>query len=195
MSDSASDNQYNLVNLDSFVIHLPGADGRMVLLYDRQVLKNQNKLPILPEEKRDVIIQPPGKLSLEKNFLDNSFTKKAFPEGDVSRQVTGNSEDESSEKNWDNNIRAQFRSIAVDLYPDEPSIRRIIQDSGIDGSRVDFHSKSVNTWHCLLIEAEKQGRIHNLVKIVEKEYPTNDKLKHFLKSNNQLFSQDDTGKA
>lgn len=45
-----------------------------------------------------------------------------------------------------------LRDLLAFLYPDVLSIRRIIDDAGIDSSRIDISEKAVNSWHFVLTE-------------------------------------------
>ena len=70
-------------------------------------------------------------------------------------------------------ILAKLREILAKLYSDEFSIRRIVDDSRIKSPQIVLSSNPTNTWHSVLTEADKLGRIDDLLRIVEDEYGTN----------------------
>jgi hypothetical protein len=70
-----------------------------------------------------------------------------------------------------------LRNVLANLYPGIVSIRRIVDDSGFDQSRIDFASNAIDTWHSVLIMAEKTGQISALFDVVKREYGTNDELR------------------
>lgn len=70
-------------------------------------------------------------------------------------------------------VFANLRNSLAKLYPDEPSIRRIIDDSGIDLSRVVLNSTTANNWHNILAEVEKIDQISGLLNAVKHEYGSN----------------------
>ena len=59
-------------------------------------------------------------------------------------------------------IFVNLRNILTKLYPDELSIRRIIDESGVDSSRIDLRSTTINSWHAVLTEAEKTNQVNIL---------------------------------
>ncbi len=66
-------------------------------------------------------------------------------------------------------IFADLRNVFADLFPKEPSIRRIVDDAGLDGRKVDFGSSAINIWHSVLAEAEKVDQVEALFRAVEHE--------------------------
>lgn len=71
-----------------------------------------------------------------------------------------------------------LRNVLAYLYPDEPNIRRIIDDSTLDSAQIafNFNTSAINNWHSILLEVQKLGRIDNLLSIVENEYDYNKEL-------------------
>lgn len=70
-------------------------------------------------------------------------------------------------------ILADLRNVLADLYPDEPSICRLVDDAGIARQKIAFGSSAGNIWHSVLIEAEKVDRVEALLQIVKSEYGNN----------------------
>jgi tetratricopeptide (TPR) repeat protein len=71
-----------------------------------------------------------------------------------------------------------LRDLLAFLYPDVLSIRRIIDDAGIGSSRIDISETAVNSWHFVLIEAEKINQIGDLLNAVKGEYGTNERFQN-----------------
>lgn len=67
----------------------------------------------------------------------------------------------------------ELRALLVALYPDESSIRRVLHDVGIDPSRIKFNATTLDIWHSVLTEAEKSGKIADLLPVVKREYGAN----------------------
>lgn len=66
-----------------------------------------------------------------------------------------------------------LRNVLVKLYTDELSIRRLVDDSGIDSSRIIFASNATNIWHSVLTEADKNGQLGSLLSVIKEEYGHN----------------------
>ena len=79
----------------------------------------------------------------------------------------------SRQHGMDPKIFACVRNTLTNLYPDEPSIRRITADSGIDSSRFVLNSTPSNNWHSVLTEANKSNQVDSLLDVVENEYGRN----------------------
>jgi len=71
----------------------------------------------------------------------------------------------------------QLRDTLADLYPDEPSARRLAAQAGLTLSRISFSSLAVNNWHAVLTEAHHASSLQSLLAIVTREYPHNVALK------------------
>jgi len=85
----------------------------------------------------------------------------------------------------DPQIRRKLRKIFVDLYPDEPSIRRIATDAGIDPSRIIFNSNSENNWESVFKEASHLHKFDHLLSVAEEEYSDNRTLRDLCSSYHQ----------
>lgn len=66
-------------------------------------------------------------------------------------------------------IFAALRNVLARLFSDESSIRRIVDDAGLDQQRIDFGSSAINVWHFVLTEAEKVDRVEALLQVVDSE--------------------------
>ena len=71
-----------------------------------------------------------------------------------------------------------LRKLSADLYLDVSSIRRDLDDAGIDQSRINFNAKVIDIWHSVLTEAEKSGKIPALLNVVDHEYGSNERFRH-----------------
>jgi hypothetical protein len=70
-------------------------------------------------------------------------------------------------------ILTSLRDALVHLYPDRESIYRIVADAGINVSRINPDTTLKNSWHSILVEADKIGKIEALLSVVEFEYGNN----------------------
>jgi hypothetical protein len=62
------------------------------------------------------------------------------------------------------------------LYPDEPSVRRVLALARVDARRVTVSGHASNTWWAACVEAAHQGRLRDLVEVALEEYPLDDWL-------------------
>lgn len=73
-------------------------------------------------------------------------------------------------------IFARLRGILATLYPQESSIRRIVDDAGLDQRRIHFSSQALNTWHSVIAEANFHGSVRTLLEVALHDYPDNEDL-------------------
>ena len=74
------------------------------------------------------------------------------------------------------NLITFLRSILAHLYANEADARRIVADAGLATDRITFSGHATNTWHAILTEAEKSGRIDAVLAVALKEYGSNQAL-------------------
>ncbi|MBX3011251.1 MAG: CHAT domain-containing protein [Caldilineaceae bacterium] len=65
----------------------------------------------------------------------------------------------------------QLRNFLVRLYGDAQSIRRVLDDAGLDAARIHLGGSALNSWHGILDEAQKQAQIDPLLDAVLLDYP------------------------
>jgi hypothetical protein len=70
-------------------------------------------------------------------------------------------------------IFVQLQKVLAKLYTNGSSIRRIVDNAGLDAGRIDFSLGAINVWHSVLAEADKVHRVEDLLAIVEEEYREN----------------------
>jgi flagellar hook-basal body complex protein FliE len=87
------------------------------------------------------------------------------------------------------NLR-EIRNLLVELYPDPPSTRRIVDDAGFNPSAISFNTSITNIWDSILIEAEKHDKLKELLSIISSEYPNNATLLKLLNTYNQNKNQE-----
>lgn len=73
-------------------------------------------------------------------------------------------------------IFVQLQKVLAKLYTDGSSIRRIVDNAGLDAGRITFTASAIDTWHSVLVEADKVHRVEDLLAIVEVEYGENQKF-------------------
>ena len=67
--------------------------------------------------------------------------------------------------------------ILQELYETEPKARRIVDIAGLSPSNIRFGGSAAETWHAVLGEAQKQGRLQALIDVAPAEYPQRDDLR------------------
>ena len=75
--------------------------------------------------------------------------------------------------------RTQLAMIAAslaDLYPDEPSTRRLIAWAELDAKLIPFDQPILNTWYAAVVYAHRQRRLPLLVQLALEEYPLDEYL-------------------
>lgn len=88
-----------------------------------------------------------------------------------------------------NGILKKLRSVLVKLYATPASMRRIIDDAGLDFSRISLESNPGDSWHSILLEAEKLGQVDDLLSVVNGEYGSNADFRDAYKVYRQLGTQ------
>lgn len=69
-----------------------------------------------------------------------------------------------------------LRDMLAQLYPDEASARRIAAQANLDGTRIHFAARAVDSWHAILTEAVHTGRMEGVIRAVMQEYGGNAQL-------------------
>ena len=70
----------------------------------------------------------------------------------------------------------ELRLVLERLYEDEASSRRIVVDTGMNYSLIDFGGSATNRWTHILSECSKQNMLDKLISIVRSEYHNNEEL-------------------
>jgi hypothetical protein len=73
--------------------------------------------------------------------------------------------------------RRALKSVLAGLYPAREDAVRVVTDAGLAPTQIAFSAKAINSWHNILDEAEKQGRVGALVGIALQEYPSRSALR------------------
>lgn len=63
-----------------------------------------------------------------------------------------------------------IRAILADLYSTPEDISRLAQDAGLNLAFIRLGSTPLNNWHNVLREAEKRGRLSEIIQIANEEY-------------------------
>lgn len=66
--------------------------------------------------------------------------------------------------------------VLAGMFTDEASSVRIIDDAGINRSRIHAEQNSGNRWHAIVREAAKAGMVIMLIDTVLNEYPNRTEL-------------------
>jgi len=77
---------------------------------------------------------------------------------------------------WNNDTHKKLRDVASYLWPDSRDCRRLVADSLIDATRINWDEPPNLRWQSVILEAEKQNTLYRLVPVLLKEYPENREL-------------------
>lgn len=131
-----------------------------------------------PVEGNKLIPLPPGFRGRPTDIFTDIFEEdSASPKlaGVRNIHVGHKGQQEPPKQKNEKGLRA-LRGILTILYEDMDSILRIVEDSGIDPARIKRCSTIIDTWHWVLKEAMKIGKIKDLIDAVKDEYGANKEL-------------------
>lgn len=74
----------------------------------------------------------------------------------------------------------KLRKVLSDLYPDETSAKRVMYDAGLNSGRINFSTGAVNFWHDILIEANRNNKLSDLMLVARNDYGSNKELQQIL---------------
>lgn len=78
---------------------------------------------------------------------------------------------------WDNVLHKRLRDICAYLWEDSRDCRRLVADSLIDSSRINWDEPPSLRWQSVILECEKQGTLYKLCPVLLAEYPENTHLR------------------
>lgn len=78
---------------------------------------------------------------------------------------------------WDNVLHKRLRDICAYLWEDSRDCRRLVADSLIDSSRINWDEPPSLRWQSVILECEKQGTLYKLCPVLLAEYPLNTHLR------------------
>jgi V8-like Glu-specific endopeptidase len=73
---------------------------------------------------------------------------------------------------WNENL-TNLNHVLAGLYPIMSDSYRIVEDAGLPRTQIPFRARAIDNWYEILSEADKRGKLENLIKVVRKEYPEN----------------------
>jgi len=78
---------------------------------------------------------------------------------------------------WDRPSIIALRETLARLYLMPSDARRVVQDAGLDPTRIAFGTTPIDTWYLILDDAGKRtGKIDSIVSVALADYPDNDAL-------------------
>lgn len=78
---------------------------------------------------------------------------------------------------WDNVLHKRLRDICAYLWEDSRDCRRLVADSLIDSTRINWDEPPSLRWQSVILECEKQGTLYKLCPVLLSEYPENTHLR------------------
>jgi hypothetical protein len=88
-----------------------------------------------------------------------------------------------------------LRNALVTLYNNPSSIRRVVDDAGIDTGLANFQGAALEIWYSVLTEAENQGKVDALVRAVDTPYQANKALQQAYQAYKQASGVDSSSVA
>jgi hypothetical protein len=75
-----------------------------------------------------------------------------------------------------------LRAILAELYPDKISALRVAEDAELPVVMLASQDRPIDNWHAILGEAQKRGRLPQLLQVVAAEYGESERLQAALRS-------------
>ena len=75
-----------------------------------------------------------------------------------------------------NRALTDLQNALADLYEDQASASRLVDEAGLDASRISLGSSARNNWHAILEEADRQRLVDALAAIAAQEFPRHEGL-------------------
>ncbi|MCP9234379.1 trypsin-like peptidase domain-containing protein [Lewinella sp. JB7] len=76
---------------------------------------------------------------------------------------------------WNTKL-TELRGILTELYPERDDGRMVVDVTGIPASAIAFSDKARQNWHNILREANKRGKVRDIVQLAIQEYPEREEL-------------------
>jgi hypothetical protein len=85
-------------------------------------------------------------------------------------------------------LLGRMRETLADLYDDQASALRVVDDVGLNAAQIERADRTLNFWHSILREAERQGKMDALLELALKEYPARTDLADLLEQYHALMA-------
>lgn len=69
-----------------------------------------------------------------------------------------------------------LRAALLALYDNPISIRRLVDDAGVEAGQINFQGAVQDIWYNVITETERQEQIHALISVVDEPYQKNGAL-------------------
>jgi Effector-associated domain 1 len=73
-----------------------------------------------------------------------------------------------------------IRAVLAELYSSPEDVARIAQDAGLNLAFIRLGSTPLNDWHNVIREAEKRGRLADILQVASEEYGDNGAFQYAL---------------
>jgi len=70
----------------------------------------------------------------------------------------------------------RLRDVLATLYSNPHDIPPLLDDAGLDRTRIDLQGPARNVWHAVIAEANKHGKLPALLDVARADYPANAEL-------------------
>lgn len=176
-------------------IHVPAIKNaaREIEKRSAETEAESNNAEEIPRETEEEHNEPPESLSEETpdNIPSNESLVTNNAEADITREDEDEDElpDEISKPPIQSTETFKvLRKWLANCYSDEVSIGRIVDDSGIDKTHINFNNSPLNCWHLILTQASARKKIEDLLTEIQKDYPENQELEYVIAAFSQTYN-------
>ena len=71
---------------------------------------------------------------------------------------------------WNNEL-TQLNDVLAGLYPLTRDSLRVVDNAGLPKAHIAFRDKAIDNWHQILVEADRRGKVADLIRAALKDYP------------------------
>lgn len=76
---------------------------------------------------------------------------------------------------WDTNL-TNLKYVLADLYPLKEDSVPVVRDAGLNPATISFKDKAINNWSEILSEANKRGKVSDIIRAALRDYADNEFL-------------------
>jgi hypothetical protein len=78
---------------------------------------------------------------------------------------------------WEGSTLVHLGDVLAELYPTRESSYRVVEEAGLDRTRIRFNDAAVLNWFNILQYAKHQGQVLDILDFALQEYPRNELLR------------------
>lgn len=66
---------------------------------------------------------------------------------------------------------APLSRLLAEFYGTVKRSRRVVDQAGLSAELIDFQDNALDTWHAILVEADRRRRVDALLDVFRRDYP------------------------